>query len=269
MDFAERYLSDGVFWFRHDSNLPPLGFWRDNEGPDEQGLCENFHIQALYWIYDRLLERYPDMLIEGCAGGGHRIDLETLSRNHGYWAADLFDGQPEAMQACIYGANLFLLPNLHNTVLAEANMPREDTPANRYRFFSVVGGAPCATYDLESPEHDAALSRRWLEILRRVRPLTQGAFYPLEPHSADKGVWMAYQFHRADLDQGLVVAFRRPEAADAGKTYRLDALAGNGQYRLDYILTGRKEIRTGAELADGLRVELPNEPDVDLIHYTR
>jgi hypothetical protein len=46
----------------------------------------------------------------------------------------------------------------------------------------------------------------------RARPLFYGDYYPLLANSPDYDVWAAFQMHRPDLGEGLMLAFRRKDA---------------------------------------------------------
>lgn len=55
---------------------------------------EFFHryVQGVYTLYGKLLTSYPDLLIEGCAGGGGRYDLGILFYSPQIWPSDTSDG---------------------------------------------------------------------------------------------------------------------------------------------------------------------------------
>ena len=72
---------EGIDIYRQDFNHPPKPFWEDNEQPDRIGMTEIRHIEGLYTYWDYLLSRFPRLLIDNCAAGGRRIDLETSSRS--------------------------------------------------------------------------------------------------------------------------------------------------------------------------------------------
>ena len=268
VELIEGYVAQGMTWFRHDFNIEPLPFWQAADAPDRRGIAQVRYIEGLYAILDEIRRRHPGLIMEGCASGGRRIDLETISRNHGYWATDMMDGDPVAMQAHIWGFNRYLLPHLHNTVLQIRNMPRKDTPDARYRFFSFLGGAPCFCGDTRDRSVSRPLARRWVDLFKSVRHLTLGDFHPLTSWSLSDAVWMAYQFHRPDLDQGLVVAFRRPAAPYEQATFKLRGLAPAGRYRLTWPLDRKTQAKTGGELARGFRIDLPNAPSVAIIAYS-
>jgi alpha-galactosidase len=46
------------------------------------------HIEGLYNFWDNLLARNPGPLIDNCASGGRRIDLETIGRSVPLWRTD-------------------------------------------------------------------------------------------------------------------------------------------------------------------------------------
>ena len=46
------------------------------------------HTQALYEILAMLRQRYPDMTIENCAGGGHRLDFALARLTDSAWMDD-------------------------------------------------------------------------------------------------------------------------------------------------------------------------------------
>jgi hypothetical protein len=77
----------------------PLPYWRANDAPDRQGMAEIRHVEGLYEFWNDLLRRHPGLVIDNCASGGRRIDLETISRSIPLWRSDwqcgwINDGTP-------------------------------------------------------------------------------------------------------------------------------------------------------------------------------
>jgi hypothetical protein len=62
---------------------------------------------------------------------------------------------------------------------------------------------------------DLERGRRWMEEFRALRHLAVGDFYALLPHTLSEGQWLASQYHRPDLDEGMVLAFRRRHCSQA------------------------------------------------------
>jgi hypothetical protein len=65
---------------RFDYNIDPAAFWIANDGPDRDGVTERLCVEGLYTMWDEILASHPGLLLDSCASGGRRIDLEVLSR---------------------------------------------------------------------------------------------------------------------------------------------------------------------------------------------
>jgi alpha-galactosidase len=110
-------------------------------------------------------------------------------------------------------------------------------------------------------------ARRLISQYMRVRHLYHGDFYPLLPHSVDDDVWMAYQFHREDLDQGMFLAFRRPVSPYVAVRLRLKGLGPRTRYEVANEDTGEKMVFTGRELSEGHAVTIDDVPGSLLMTY--
>ena len=87
---------EGIDLYRQDFNIDPLAYWRANDAPDRQGLTEMRHVEGYLAYWDELRRRHPGLLIDSCASGGRRNDLETLRRAVPLLRSDYqaFDGNP-------------------------------------------------------------------------------------------------------------------------------------------------------------------------------
>lgn len=86
----------------------------------EQGTVLYDYMLGLYDLLDRLTERYPDMLIEGCSGGGGRFDAGMLYYTPQIWCSDNTDaidrlriqyGTSFGYPASAVGAHVSVSPN--------------------------------------------------------------------------------------------------------------------------------------------------------------
>ena len=55
---------------------------------ERQGEASHRYMLGLYDLLERLLSRYPDLLLEGCSGGGGRFDLGMLYYSPQIWCSD-------------------------------------------------------------------------------------------------------------------------------------------------------------------------------------
>ena len=249
----------GFRFYRQDFNMDPLTHWQYHDAPDRQGITEIKYMEGLYAYWDRIRATWPDALLEDCASGGRRIDLETVMRLHlhqktDYWFHD------EADQAQIWGLSQYL-PN--NVFVSHLNRMDE------YSFRSSLASSLCLGWIADDPAFDAEQGRKDLARYREVRPLLIGAWYPLLPCSRDPADWMASQYHRPDLDEGMILCFRHSDSPYPSVDVALRGLIPGATYELKSDRTGAKALRTGAELMSTFTLTLPAPRSSDLITYRR
>ena len=73
-------VEEGIDLYRQDFNMDPLDYWRRADAPDRQGISEIRHVTNLLAYWDELQRRHPDLLIDECASGGRRNDIEMMRR---------------------------------------------------------------------------------------------------------------------------------------------------------------------------------------------
>ena len=132
-------------------------------------------------------------------------------------------------------------------------------PGSSTEGYYVTGFGMISAGDWTKDESKRAGTIRGYTEVRRIGPLMLGDYYPLTPYSLDKTSWIAWQFHRADWNEGVVQAFRRTEAASETLTVKLRGLDPQQHYEIEN-LDGGKEVRTGAELMRGLDITLRDKP---------
>ena len=167
------------------------------------------------------------MLIDSCASGGHRNDLETMRRAVPLLRSD-YIFEPVGQQGHTYGLALWL--PYFGTGTKSPSIPTSSEAACA-RATCPVG--TCANKDL-----DYELLRKLTDEWRAVAPYYLGDYYPLTPYSLDKNVWMAWQFDRPEAGEGMVQAFRRDECGDAAKTFRLQGLDPAATYEVTDLDVG-------------------------------
>jgi alpha-galactosidase len=267
---ARRWLTDllsqrigeyGIDIYRNDFNIDPLSFWRANDEPDRQGMTEIRYVEGHYEMWDELRAKHPGLLIDNCASGGRRIDLETISRSLPLWRSDTScsPGHPDWNQS--QSAGLCRYIPLH-TACGWTPEP--------YDFRSSATGGAIAQWDYLNPDFPMDLAKATLAEAKADQKYWYGDFYPLTLCSVSPGDWMAYQFHRADLDEGLVLAFRRAQSPYTGLEVRLKGLNARQTYRLSFIDDARevtKREMKGRELLDGWELRMPERGTSLIVRY--
>lgn len=249
----------GFRFYRQDFNMDPLPYWRDNEQPNRHGMTEIRYIEGLYEFWDRIAWKYPDSIREECASGGRRIDIETVMRMHLHQESDYwFDNEVD--QARIWSLSRYLPNNVFDTPLVRLD---------DYSFHSTLATSLIPGWIADEPGFDVDRAKYVLDVYRSIRHLLVGAWYPLTPYSHETTEWLAMQFHRPDLDQGMVLAFRRQNCQQQSVELALRGLDPNATYELVFHSAGMVVELPGARLLRQLAVTLAGAPASELIIYRR
>ena len=100
--------------------------------------------------------------------------------------------------------------------------------------------------------------------------LFSGDFYPLTPYSTNAADWIAWQFHRADLNEGIVQAFRRASNVTPSIGLRLQDLQSGATYQVINFEQATTNTATGRQLMnDGVTVRVATPPEAATIKYRK
>jgi len=255
---AERMKLPGYRVYRQDFGLlDPALFWDANDTPDRQGITEIKYITGLYAFWDGIAETAPDSLREECAAGGRRIDLETVMRMHIHQKTDhWFDYESD--QLSLWGISQYL-PN--NCIVAHTNTIDE------YAFHSTLASSLCVGWRVDLEKFDTARAKALVDRYKEIRHLLVGAWYPLTPYSRKKSDWLVSQYHRVDLDEGILLVFRRSQSPYASVELALRGLNPDRIYKVSSGNSGQTRQLKGSELMHKFTAGLSGKPASDLIHY--
>ncbi len=231
---------NGVDGYREDP--PPI--YGGEDAPGRCGISEMKAVETLYAFWDALRERYPDILIDNCGGGGSRIDLETVSRAYVLWRTD-YNCDPCADPIGPQTGNLGLgrfVPLIGGALQAR--------PGDDYAFRSGLYGGfcfglfPCCTFDgcgqvRPADDYPVEWHRQRLQEYQALKPCYSGDFHVLaDCGTADDG-WAAYEMSRPDLGEAAVLAFRRPNCGQ--ETITVTPVLEPGVYVVTNRDTGAKQ----------------------------
>lgn len=261
--------SIGIDCYRQDFNTDPLECWCQNDAEDRLGITEIKHINGLYRLWDALLEKFPHLLIDNCASGGRRIDIETLRRSIPLWRSDY---------QCT--ANYCLEGGQSHHLTFNQWMPYSGTGSGRgydtYRMRSAYSPAFMTAHSFSEKEAfgDEPEKMQWmkqmLEEYLKVRPLMEEDFYPLTQVTDRTDTWTAAQFDRPSKRDGMVQVFRREQSPYESASFKLYAV----DEACDYIFTDAdddsKFVVSGAELAKkGFAITIPEKRTAKLFFYKK
>ncbi len=271
-----KHIEDiGIDCYRQDCNIGPMPFWEGNDKiqPDasaRKGVTQIRHINNLYRFWDAMLERFPNLLIDNCAGGGHRNDIEMLSRSVPLWRSDyqcLWDSCPEANQNH-NARSAYWLPY--------TGIGFGPTLGDVYNFRSAyTNGMTVRTWEHADPEWEVGASGEPLEWAKKyfteyneIRHFFAEDFYPLIPPVQSNTTWCASQYHDRDKNEGIILAFRRAMCPFEDAKVELGGIDVTKTYTFKNRDTGEKTVISGAELeANGFKMNIPEKRQSLLLEY--
>jgi alpha-galactosidase len=262
-------IAQGIDLYRQDFNTEPLKNWRANDAEDRQGITENKHVVGYLAFWDELRRRHPGMLIDCCASGGYRNDLETLRRGVPFTRSDY--KQSATSQQCHTHGIAFWIPYYGTTTHADGGGLDGFSP---YRIRSMMCLNFGPRFDMRRKPMDESMDypelRRLIDQWRTLAPNYYGDYYPLTSYSLEEDAWMAWQFDRPDVGQGMVQVFRRAESPFETARFKLHGLDPKATYRLTNLDQPGSRQATGQELLEqGLPVTLSRRPLSAIITYCK
>jgi alpha-galactosidase len=271
-DHVDRLLTEqGIDLYRQDFNINPLAFWHAADAADRQGITENKYVCGYLAYWDELRRRHPNMLIDSCASGGRRNDLETMRRAVPLWRSD-YAYEPIGHQGMTYGISLWLPYHGTGTVASSAAPYYGGgfTPVEPYAFWSNAAPSLGSGIDVRVPEIDYAALRRLYGQWRQLSRFYDGDFYPLTPYSQDNREWIAWQFNAPERGEGAVQAFRRAENSSEQVRLKLRDLDPAATYSVTLFDTTGTNRLTGRELMQaGMPIRLTAKPAAAVAIYRR
>ena len=262
IDTVERLVrEDGVDDYREDFNFNTIPYWEKADTPDRVGVTEMKFIAGLYRFWDTIRARHPDMLIDNCASGGRRIDLETISRSICLYRSDML-GRPWYDAS---GANQTHIASLTQWVPLHAGGTTV-VNGDDYGFLSGVSSGVDTTIADGRSSTDLVWLRELLAVSRRMGDFfCRGDLHVLTPDPASRRDFFAYQLHSPESGEGFFIVFRRPEGDEEERVLHLRQIDASARYRLEPF-RGEPSETTGATLAR-YRVALPEPRSVFLCFY--
>lgn len=238
---------NGVTIYRQDFNFAPLKYWQkaDNEYyGGRTGICENHYVTNLYAFLDYLTENIEGLIIDNCASGGKRLDLEMTYRSIAFWRSDyncsyhpdLFN----ATQSHTYGISFWLPITGSALYMKDEYAARSDI-------------MPLMLMDFSSHTHSE------FSFHKEQRELMAGNYYPIDFGSFDNDKMLAMQFSASDALSGTALVYKRADVNDEEYTVKLNGLFKEKTYNV-YDIDNPEKIYTlsGEELMNnGITLSLP------------
>ena len=233
--------------YRQDYGVAyPASEWQANDPRGQAGITENLYVQGYLWFFDSLIARFPNMMIDACAAGGGRNDLETMRRAVPLHKSDSGYHDSEIKMSM-------------NTALFSW-FPYFGTYAigDEYGLRASFSSMPVLNYNVVASNVDWKLIEKCVNEWEQVKEFYYSDYYLLTEWNVSDEEWNAWEFFDPDKGAGFFQAFRPKNSGDESLNVRLHGLRPTATYRLTDT-DGRIDVTvTGAELmGKGFSVRLP------------
>ena len=237
-----------ISYIKWDMNRSLTDVWSAALPPERQGEVYHRYVLGVYEMLEQLRADYPDVLIEGCSGGGGRFDAGMLYYTPQIWCSDNTDAMDRLRIQ--YGTS-FCYPV--GTMGAHVSaVPNGQT--GRYTPIQTRGVvAMCGTFGYEMDlgncsEEEKEIVREQTRAYKELwEVIREGDHYRLTDPFREEAytAWMEVSPDRRDALVSVVMGMSR--AAAPFRALRLRGLEPSARYRVN----GSRELWPGDVLMNG------------------
>jgi len=205
---------------------------------DKQGKVAYDYVLGVYDFLEKLIKRYPDMLIEGCSGGGGRFDAGMLYYTPQIWCSDNTDALDRVLIQ--YGTSfLYPVAAVGAHVSAVPNHQTGRSVSLHTRGVTAMAGA--FGYELDpgelTDEERDEIRRQIRQYKKHEELIRKGDYFRLSDPFQD--TYAAWQFISKDKDRVLLNVVMLEVHGNMPVTYvKLRGLQGDMVY--EDVDTGKR-----------------------------
>ena len=240
--------SSYIEYVKWDANRHLTDVWSALLPAERQGEVFHRFILGLYDFLEKITQRFPNVLFEGCSGGGGRFDAGMMYYHPQIWCSDDTDaverleiqyGTSFAYPVSTMGAHVSVCPN-HQTGRSVSMKTR-----------GVVAMSGTFGYELDITklsEEDKQTVKEQIEAFKKYYDLIQNGDYYRLTDDGRKSPFVAWEFVSADKKEALLnVVVLRTKANPILNTVYARGLEADMMYQVE----GSQEKFSGAALMNG------------------
>ncbi len=241
-------IEAGLSYIKWDMNRSITGAYSSILPPHRQGEVWHRYILGVYALMERLLARFPELLIEGCSSGGGRYDAGMLYYAPQIWGSDNSDaidrlsiqyGHSFGFPVKSLGSHVSVCPNHQN---------QRTTPLNTRGIVAMTGSFGYEMDLSKLTESEENEIRSQIINFKKQRSTAQfGTYHRLTNAQKDRWftAWMTVSFDKEEAIVNVVLISPKPNAPimaiklrgldadatyidDSGNTYTGSALMNAG-----------------------------------------
>ena len=242
LDFSRKEVVDSIYqqicsvldqgnveYIKWDMNRSLADIY--SSAADCQGRVLHDYVLGLYDFLERIVERYPHILIEGCSGGGGRFDAGMLYYTPQIWCSDNTD--PIDRLEIQYGTS-FIYPVSSVGAHVSASPNHQTGRCTPLKTRGTVASAGTFGYELNldkiSEEEKDEIRKQIAEYKQNASLVQNGLYFRLtNPQTENTGAW---EFVSEDRREALVQAVSIRQHGNMTVDYiKIKGLKENAMYR--------------------------------------
>lgn len=237
-----------IYYVKWDINRSLADIWSNVLSADKQGEVYHRYILGLYRVMNEIILTHPDILFEGCSGGGGRYDPGMLHYYPQYWVSD--NNNPIDRLKLHYGTS-FVYPI--STMGAHISDSGQFVPLQTK---AVV--AMCGTfgYELDASklsEEEQEICREQSDLFRKYYPIIFGGDYYRLSNPFEVGNMTAWQHVTKDKAESLLSVVVTNLTCNGPQEYvKAKGLIPDAMYRIN---NGEQVLSGAALMYAGLPID--------------
>lgn len=233
------FTSVPVEYVKWDFNRSVSDFYSRVLPAERQGEGLHRFVLGIYELLERLITKFPDILFEGCSGGGGRFDAGMLYYTPQIWCSD--DTDAIERLKIQHGTSFFYpVSTVGSHVSACPNHQTGRTTPLHTRAVTAMAG--CFGYELDlsllSKKEKEQVREQVKNYIKYDSLIHNGTYYRLEgPY--DNQMLTAWQFVSRKRNEALVsVVITQVRANWIGTDLKLKGLRPDGRYCIEWLGDG-------------------------------
>lgn len=251
--------------YRQDYGVNPADAFHHVNRPGRVGIRENLYAQGYYTFWDRLIQRYPHMMIDSCAAGGGRNDIESMRRavplhktDHDYSNQD----DKQSMHQSLFA----WLPYFG----ACSTGPQDCGRMDAYTMQSNLTPWIALSCNVYADTLDWQTLHTYTHLWDEIKAYFRADYYPLTAWSHGDHAWRGWEFYDPATESGFFQLFRPAKAAEETRAVQLKALDPNAMYELwNRVDNTRMTVRGDTLLHEGATIALKQPRSACLYTFHR
>ncbi len=232
--------SANISYIKWDANRHVESVGSSYLSQDEQSHFWIKYTQGLYNVYERIRQKYPDVIIQACASGGGRVDYGALKYHQEVWTSD--NTEPLSRVYIQYGTNMIypaLVTGSH--ISASPNHQTGNQTPLKFRFdLAMSGRLGMELQPKDMSDEEKSFAKTAIQNYKKIRDLVMfGDLYRIISPYDDKGFY-SLMYVGKDKKRAVLYSYC---IAFQGRTHtpqlRLNGLNPDKKYKITELNTGK------------------------------